>query len=62
MEAFTAAPDVREVLAHGETKSSVLVTGNLQVDLRAVPSASFGAACQYFTGSKDHNVRLRERA
>ena len=62
MEAFTSAPDVREVLAHGETKSSVLVTGNLQVDLRAVPSASFGAACQYFTGSKDHNVRLRERA
>ncbi|MDX9910365.1 MAG: DNA polymerase/3'-5' exonuclease PolX [Phycisphaerales bacterium] len=74
-EAFTSMPGVREVLASGETKSSVrmdlstdggrwgaLGAGGVQVDLRTLPIASWGAALMYFTGSKEHNVRLRERA
>lgn len=59
MEAFTAAPSVERVLAHGDTKSSVIVARGLQLDLRVVPEASWGAALLYFTGSKEHNVRLR---
>jgi DNA polymerase (family 10) len=47
------------VLAHGDTKSSVIVERGLQIDLRVVPPASWGAALLYFTGSKEHNVRLR---
>lgn len=66
IDAFVALPQVEKVLAAGETKGSVLASlperGQLQVDLRVVPDASFGAALQYFTGSKEHNVRLRERA
>ncbi len=62
MDAFVAAPGVERVLAHGETKSSVVVAGGLQIDLRVVPAASFGAALLYFTGSKEHNVRLRGHA
>ncbi len=59
MEAFTKAPAVERVLAHGETKSSVITDRGLQIDLRVVPEASWGAALLYFTGSKEHNVRLR---
>lgn len=59
MAAFTRAPAVERVLAHGETKSSVVVRQGLQIDLRVVPPASWGAALLYFTGSKEHNVRLR---
>ncbi len=59
MTAFTIAPNVERVLAHGETKSSVIVERGLQIDLRVVPAAAFGAALLYFTGSKEHNVRLR---
>lgn len=59
MEAFTTAPGVAQVLAKGDTKSSVVVERGLQIDLRVVPAASFGAALLYFTGSKAHNVRLR---
>ncbi len=63
---FTALEGVRCVLAAGGTKGSVTVEveggRELQVDLRVVETESFGAALQYFTGSKDHNVRLRERA
>lgn len=55
-------PDVAEVLGSGDTKTSVRLEGDLQVDLRVVPSAAFGAAWQYFTGSKAHNVALRQRA
>jgi len=62
MESFVQAPEVTEVLGHGPTKTSVLVRGGLQVDLLVVPPASFGAALQYFTGSKEHNVELRGRA
>lgn len=59
---FTAYDGVREVLLTGETKTSVRLAGGLQVDLRIVPPQSWGAALQYFTGSKEHNVKLRKRA
>lgn len=62
MERFVKLPEVQKVLAHGTTKSSVLMANNLQVDLRAVDPESFGAASQYFTGSKAHNIALRNRA
>lgn len=66
VKAFTALPRVKRVLAAGDTKGSVLVERrdgiDIQVDCRVVPQASFGAALQYFTGNKEHNVRLRERA
>ncbi len=61
-DAFVAHPDVKEVLGHGEAKSSVVLTSGLQVDLRPFSPESLGAALQYFTGSREHNVRLRERA
>ena len=64
--AFTAFPEVKRVLASGGTKGSITVGAEegreLQIDLRVVPAVSFGAAWQYFTGSKEHNVRLRELA
>ncbi|HEY8807491.1 MAG TPA: DNA polymerase/3'-5' exonuclease PolX [Candidatus Limnocylindria bacterium] len=59
MAAFTSAPNVERILAQGDTKSSVIVERGLQIDLRVVPAASWGAALLYFTGSKEHNVRLR---
>lgn len=59
MEAFVRMPQVRDVLAKGATKSSVRTALDLQIDLRVVPEESFGAALQYFTGSKEHNVALR---
>lgn len=59
MEEFTSGSDVKEVLGTGETKSSIIISGDLQVDLRIVDEESYGAALQYFTGSKDHNVTLR---
>jgi len=62
MEVFTNLSCVREVLAKGETKSSILTHQGLQMDLRVVSPDSFGAALQYFTGSKAHNISLRERA
>jgi len=62
VQAFVGLRQVRDVLAAGETKGSVRVEGGLQVDCRVVPPESFGAAAQYFTGSKAHNVRLREIA
>jgi DNA polymerase (family X) len=62
MTAFISYPLVERVLARGETKSSVLVRGNYQVDLRFVSPDSRGAALQYFTGSKPHNIALRDRA
>jgi len=62
MAALRDADGVREVLGSGDAKTSVLLTGGLQVDLRVVPEAAFGAALAYFTGSKAHNVALRQRA
>lgn len=61
-DAFCRLPDVGEVLVSGVTKSSVRMRQGTQVDLRIVPAASYGAAMQYFTGSKDHNVALRKLA
>ncbi|MFF1653781.1 DNA polymerase/3'-5' exonuclease PolX [Streptomyces sp. NPDC058255] len=62
MRAFTELPYVTEVIARGGTKSSVRTTKGLAVDLRVVPPDSWGAALQYFTGSKGHNIRTRELA
>jgi DNA polymerase (family X) len=62
MSTFVHLPQVKEVLMHGPTKSSVLIQEGLQVDLRVVEEDSFGAALAYFTGSKAHNIRLREMA
>ncbi|HJX04897.1 MAG TPA: DNA polymerase/3'-5' exonuclease PolX [Thermoplasmata archaeon] len=60
MQAFVSYPDVKEVLMQGPTKSSVLLKNRLQVDIRAVDTRSYGAALAYFTGSKDHNVKMRK--
>ncbi|MGB8386902.1 DNA polymerase/3'-5' exonuclease PolX [Mycobacterium sp.] len=62
MDQFCTMPLVDRVLAHGPTKSSVLTTKGIQVDLRVVPTQVWGAALQYFTGSKAHNIRIRELA
>lgn len=62
MEAFLHYPQVAQVLAAGDTKSSVNLGSGLQVDLRVVPPDCYGAALVYFTGSKEHNVKLRRRA
>jgi DNA polymerase (family 10) len=62
MQAFTGYRLVERVLARGDTKSSVLLWGGFQADLRVVPGESLGAARQYFTGSKSHNIALRDRA
>ena len=59
---FISLPMVREVLAQGPTKASVIVTSGLQVDLRIVEHEAFGSLLQHFTGSKQHNIDLRERA
>ncbi len=59
---FTQYPDVAEVLQSGETRASVVLKSGLQVDLRVVPRESYGAALMYFTGSKAHNIRLRNLA
>jgi DNA polymerase (family 10) len=56
---LTRLPLVKQVLALGETKATVIVQGGIQVDIRAVDTESWGAALQYFTGSKQHNVHLR---
>ena len=63
LDRFVAFPRVQELLAHGDNKASARVgLEGLQVDVRALPPESFGAAMQYFTGSKDHNVAIRTRA
>ncbi len=62
MSTFTTYKLVERILGHGETKSSVLLLGGIQADLRLIPEASRGAAMQYFTGSKSHNIALRDRA
>jgi len=62
MDALTSYPQVERVLGKGDTKSSVLLWKGYQADLRLVPADSRGAALQYFTGSKAHNIALRDRA
>jgi DNA polymerase (family 10) len=59
VERFVSMPPVIRVLSEGVTKSTVVLEKNLQVDLRVIPPEDYGAALQYFTGSKDHNVKLR---
>jgi DNA polymerase (family 10) len=60
MRAFVSLPRVDNVIMHGPTRSSVILRKGLQVDLRVVSRESFGAALSYLTGSKGHNVRLRD--
>lgn len=62
MDAFVFQPNVARVLGHGPTKSSIELLNGLQVDLRVLEPARWGTALNYFTGSKEHNVRLREIA
>lgn len=62
MNAFQTLPEVDQVIGAGETKSSILLGNGLQVDLRVVEARHWGAALQYFTGSKEHNVEVREIA
>jgi DNA polymerase (family X) len=61
-EAFLAMSEVERTIGSGDTKTSVITRDGVQVDLRIVPPGSFGAALVYFTGSKAHNIRLRQRA
>ncbi len=62
IETFVGLPSAQDVLAHGDTKASIRHQEGIQVDLRVLEPEAFGAALQYFTGSKDHNVRVREIA
>jgi DNA polymerase (family 10) len=59
VERFVSMPPIIRVLSQGSTKSTVVLERNLQVDLRVLPPEDYGAALQYFTGSKEHNVKLR---
>jgi len=62
MHSFITHPDVKEVVAHGDTKSSVRLRNGMQADLRVLDEASYGSGLIYFTGSKAHNVALRDMA
>ncbi|MBU0952139.1 MAG: DNA polymerase/3'-5' exonuclease PolX [Elusimicrobia bacterium] len=62
IEKFTHLPEVDRIISSGETKASIYTDENIQIDLRVVAPESYGAALQYFTGSKEHNVALRELA
>ncbi|MBI4135867.1 DNA polymerase/3'-5' exonuclease PolX [Candidatus Uhrbacteria bacterium] len=62
METFVSMPEVSRVLAHGPTKAMVRLKSGIQADVRVVPEKSYGAALQYFTGDKTHNVELRKIA
>ena len=62
MDRLIAWPEGTDVMLRGDTKTSIRGPRGMQIDLRVVPAASFGAALQYFTGSKEHNVKLRGRA
>ena len=62
MDRFAAYPDVDTVVAKGETKSTVILKNGLQADVRVLDKKAFGAALQYFTGSKQHNIAIRDRA
>lgn len=62
MDTFTTMAVVKEVIARGPTRSSILTNDDLQIDIRVVDPSTYGAALQYFTGSKEHNIALRELA
>ncbi len=59
MNRFISMPPVERVVSHGVTRSTVILKGHLQADCRVIPPEAYGAALQYFTGSKEHNVKLR---
>lgn len=61
-EVFTKLPQVKEVTAKGDTKSSVMLDNGMNADLRVIDEAVFGAASHYFTGSKQHNIKMRQIA
>lgn len=62
MDHFASYKEVLKIIAHGETKAAVILESGMQVDLRVVPEDSFGAAFHYFTGSKNHNIKIRDMA
>ena len=62
MRLFTSLPDIKEVLAHGPTRSSIRLTNSLQIDLRVVKEKEWGSALMYFIGNKEHNIQLRKLA
>lgn len=62
MERFRGYPQVDKILMAGDTRSAIVLGSGLQVDLRVVPQECYGAALVYFTGAKEHNVKLRRRA
>src|SRR5262249_8155763 len=62
LDSFAEAPGVLSVIAKGETKASVLLEGGVQSDLRVVSDAEFPFALMYFTGNKEHNIVMRQRA
>lgn len=62
MDAFISMPNVLEVVVNGDTKSTVILEGNLPADIRVVDPDVFGATLHHFTGSKDHNIKMRARA
>jgi DNA polymerase (family 10) len=62
MDEFVALPQVRQVLSHGHTKSTIITDNGLQVDFRIVEAEAYGSLVQHFTGSRDHNIELREYA
>ena len=62
MNFFTTLPDTKTILAHGKTKSAIVLNNGIQADIRVLPRQSYGAALQYFTGNKDHNIKLRSIA
>ncbi|MFX1599077.1 MAG: DNA polymerase/3'-5' exonuclease PolX [Promethearchaeota archaeon] len=62
MEFFTKLPNIKQVLSSGEMKSTIILNNNIQVDLTIIEESSYGSALQYFTGSKEHNIQLRELA
>ncbi|MFX1269668.1 MAG: DNA polymerase/3'-5' exonuclease PolX [Promethearchaeota archaeon] len=62
MEFFTKLPEIKNIVSSGEIKSTIVLNNNIQVDLTIVEDSSYGSALQYFTGSKEHNIQLRELA
>jgi len=62
IEKFTKVPGIKKVMAKGKTKAIILLKNNVQVDIRVIPDEEFGAALQYFTGNKGHNIELRKIA
>lgn len=62
MDAFASLPDVKDVLAKGRTKTTVVLNSGTQADVRVLKNDEFGSALQYFTGNKEHNIKLREIA